>query len=215
VSLRSLLALLVPLGLVPVASAAVPIATGVTEPSLQVDAGGIAKVAWTAGGTQRTKLVLPSGEPAPVRRLSGPDVSKAVPGKHVPWQRAIRVTPGGWYYALQQRGAELLFARWHGVPTEISLKATLVAGGVRVSGFATLDEQRLAPAVAQQASVVLETKVDGDWQRLAPLRLNARAAFSKLVDRSPSSTYRVVLDGPGTAPDAVAVATAQVLDPGR
>ncbi len=215
VSFRSLLALLVPFGLVPVASAAVPVATGVTEPSLQVDARGNAKVMWTAGGTQRMTLVLPSGELARVGQLSGPDVSKALPGKHVPWQRAIRVAPGGWYYALQQRGAQLLFARWHSVPTEVSLKATLVAGGVRLSGFATLDEQRLAPAVAQHASVVLETKVDGDWQSVAPLKLNARAAFSKLVARGASSTYRVVLDGPGTAPDAVAVASAQVLDPGR
>jgi hypothetical protein len=54
----------------------------------------------------------------------------------------------------------------------------------------------------------------GEWQRVASLTLNVRAALSKLVARSASSTYRVVLDGPGTAPDAVAVATALVLDPG-
>jgi hypothetical protein len=218
-SLRLTIIVVAALAAVPVATGAITLASGATAPSLRVDAAGNAEVSWTAQGQRKTAVLLPTGTPSTQRRLVGPDVSQPVRGTHIPFQRVIRSAPGGWYYALQARPVgnhvELRFARWHGVPTEVSLTATIVPRGVRLAGQATLDGKPLPPATAARTSAQLDLKVDGEWRTLTTVELSSAGRYNRIVPDSGDRTYRVVVAAPGLAPDAASVATAIVLDPGR
>jgi hypothetical protein len=110
---------------------------------------------------------------------------------------------------------ELRFARWHGVPTEVSLTATIEPRGVRLTGQATIDGKPFPAVIASRMHAQLDLKVDGAWRTLTTVGLNRTGAYNKIVPDSGDRTYRVVVAGPGLAPDAAAVATAIVLDPGR
>jgi hypothetical protein len=201
------------LAVTPAGSGAIAVGSAATAPALRVDAAGNAEVSWTSSTSRRTVVVAPSGN-VTRGRLAAADVSEPVRGEHIPFQRVLRSAPGGWYYALQARHGELRFSRWHGVPTEVTLTATVVDGGVRLSGHATLDGERLAPATARRTLARLEVRLGSSWQRLASVRLDSEAAYARLVRRT-GGRYRVVVDGPRLAPDASAVADALVLDPGR
>jgi hypothetical protein len=218
-SLRLTLVVLAALAAVPVATGAITLGPGAGAPSLRVDAAGNAEVSWTAQGQRQTAVLRPTGAQSTERRLVGADVSEPVRGTHIPFQRVIRSAPGGWYYALQARPVggrvELRFARWHGVPTEVSMTATIVPRGVRLTGQVTLDGTRLPPATAASTSAQLDVKVDGKWQPLATVALNSAGAYKKIVPDSDDLSYRVIVAGPGLAPDAAAVASAIVLDPVR
>src|SRR3954452_25282204 len=151
-SLRLALVAATTLAAVPAATAAVTVGSGAAAPALRVDAAGNAEVSWTSDGERASVVISPSGARASVRRLSGIDVSQPVRGTHIPFQRVLRSAPGGWYYALQARPvegrAELAFARWHGVPTEVTLGAEIMPRGIRLSGRVTLDGKRLPPQTA-------------------------------------------------------------------
>jgi hypothetical protein len=218
-SLRLTIVVIAALAAVPVAAGAITLASGTAAPSLRVDAAGNAEVSWTAQGQRQTAVLRPTGARSTQRRLVGPDVSQPVRGTHIPFQRVIRSAPGGWYYALQARPVgdrvELRFARWHGVPTEVSLTATIVPRGVRLTGQATLDGKPLPRATAARTSAQLDVKVDGRWQTLTTVALNRAGAYNKLVRDFDGREYRAVVAGSGLAPDAASVATAIVLDPGR
>jgi len=72
------------------------------------------------------------------------------------------------------------------------------------------------PWVAARMRALLEVKADdGTWRQLRTVALSSAGRYDKVVADSASRTYRVVVPGPGLAPDAAAVATAIVLDPGR
>jgi len=218
-SLRLTLVAAAALAAAPAAGGAITVAAGVAAPSLRVDEAGNAEVSWTAQGQRRTAILCPSGARATTRRLVGGDVSEPVRGVHIPFQRVIRSAPGGWYYALQSRRVgdrvELRFARWHGVPTEVSLSATIVPRGIRLTGQATLDSKPLPAETAARMRAQLEVKVDGVWRRLTTVALTSAGAYNKIVADSDSRTYRVIVAGPGLTPDASSVATAIELDPGR
>jgi hypothetical protein len=218
-SLRLAAVAVAALAAVPAAAAAITVSAGVTAPSLRVDAAGNAEVSWTAQGQRRSAVLRPTGARSTERGLVGTDISQAVRGTHVAFQRVIRSAPGGWYYALQVRRVggrvELRFARWHGVPTEVSLTATLVPNGVRLIGGATLDGKAFPAATAARMRAQLEVKGDAGWRRLSTVTLNRSGRYDAIVPDSASRTYRVVVPGPGLAPDAAAVAHAIVLDPGR
>jgi len=219
-SIRSILVLVAAAVAVPAATAAITVSSGVTAPSLRVDAAGNAEVAWTVHGQRRSAVLRPSGARSTQRRFVGADVSQAVRGTQIAFQRVIRSAPGGWYYALQARPVgghtELRFARWHGVPTEVSLTATIVPNGVRLRGGATIDGKAFPAATAARMRALLEVKADdGTWRQLRTVALSSAGRYDKVVADSASRTYRVVVPGPGLAPDAAAVATAIVLDPGR
>ena len=218
-SLRLTAVAVAALAAVPAAAAAITVSSGVAAPSLRVDAAGNAEVSWTVHGQRQAAFLRPTGARSTQRRLIGADVSQPVRGTHVPFQRVIRSAPGGWYYALQARPVagyvQLRFARWHGVPTEVSLTATVVPSGVRLIGGATLDGKAFPAATATRMRAELEVKGDSGWRRLGTVALSSAGRYDKIVPDAPSRTYRVVVPGPGLAPDAAAVATAIVLDPGR
>ena len=218
-SLRLTLVAAAALAAAPAAGGAITLASGVASPSLRVDESGNAEISWTAQGRRRVAVVRPTGLRASESRLVGSDVSEPVRGVHIPFQKVIRSAPGGWYYALQSRRVgdrvELRFARWHGVPTEISLKATIVPRGIRLTGQATLDGKPLPPSTASRMRAQIDVKIDGVWRRLTTVALNSTGAYNKLVPDSGDRTYRVVVAGPSLAPDASAIATAIEIDPGR
>src|SRR4051812_36308896 len=206
------------------ATAAITIGTNATAPALRVDAAGSAEVSWTAGSPRHTMLVRPGGSPL-ARGLSGGDVSEAVRGEQIPFQRVIRSGPGGWCYALQAwrmdaRGIALRFSRWRGVPTEVSLNAAKTESGVKLSGRATLDEQPL-PQTAQRRYVFLDSLIDGTWRRVGRALLPSSRSYARVVSKpNLGASYRAILPGPnvGTtyAPDASSVVDAPGdLDPKR
>jgi hypothetical protein len=217
--LRLTLVTVAALAAVPAAAGAITLAGGVAAPTLRVDAAGTAEVSWTSHGQPQTVVLLPTGARTTERRLDRPDVSQPVRGTHVPFQRVLRSTPGGWYYALQARRVDgrlqLRFARWHGVPTEVSLTATIEPRGIRLTVQATLDGKPFPAVTAARMSAQIELKVDGAWQPLTTIPLNRSGAYNRIVRDSAERSYRVVVAGPGLAPDASAIATAIVIDPGR
>jgi len=217
--IRPTLVAVLALAAVPAAAGSIPVAGGTSAPTLRVDAAGNAEVAWTAQGERRTALFRPTGARASMSVLAGPDVSQPVRGTHIPFQRVLRSAPGGWYYALQVRPvdgrSELAFARWHGVPTEVILSAEIVPRGIRLSGHATLDGKRLPAKTAAHTRARLEVRVEGVWRPLATVTLSSAGGYAKVVAASGERTYRVIVAGPGLAPDAAAVTRAIEIDPGR
>jgi hypothetical protein len=222
-----MLGLAVALAISQAATAAITVGRNAAAPSLRVDAHGNAEVSWTSGGRKATMLVPASGPATASATLTGEDVSSAVRGDHIPFQRVLRWTPSGWYYALQAWRVDpdgpvaLRFARWRGVPTEVSLKAEKSgSGGVRLSGHATLDERPL-PHTARDRFVYLETLVHGAWQRIDRIALSRSASYARAVPkRLLGDSYRATVLGPNVgatyAPDASSVVDAPGdLDPRR
>src|SRR4051794_25817226 len=128
-------------------SAAITVGTNASAPALRVDAKGNAEVSWTSGNRRATVLVPVTGGPQQGGALAADDVSQAVRGTHLPFQRVLRSGPGAWYYALQEwrvgwgGSVALRFSRWRGVPTEVSLTAAASGLHVRLTGRTTLDEK--------------------------------------------------------------------------
>ncbi len=221
------LALVATLAAAPSTAASIRIDARATAPSLRVDAAGNAEVSWTAAGRRRTALVPLTGAVVHGGRLDSPDVSEAVRGSHIPFQRVLRSGSGGWYYALQTwRVAaagplELRFSRWTGVPTEAGLTAKEVASGVRLSGRVTLGEQPVAVSAGGRLRALLESQIDRKWTRVAAVTVRRDGTYSGIVPRARrGSSYRVIVPGPNLgpvyAPDASSVVDAPVdLDPVR
>jgi hypothetical protein len=221
----TMLAALAALALSQTATAALTVCKNGTASGLRVDAAGNAEVSWTAGGRRHTMLVRP-GAGLTEGALSGSDVSEAVRGEQVPFQRMVRSAPGGWYYALQAwrmdaNGPTLLrFSRWRGVPTEVTLAAKKAEAGVRLSGRATFDEKPL-PKTSQRRYVYLDSLIGGTWRRVSRVLLPSSGSYAHRVSKANvGDSYRVVLPGPnfGTtyAPDGSSVVDAPFdLDPHR
>ena len=206
------------------ATAAITVARNASVPALRIDAHGNAEVSWTSNGRKTTTLVPRSGLAVAGATLSGADVSSPVRGKHIPFQRVLRWTQPGWYYALQawrldpQGPVALRFSRWRGVPTEVSLSAAKAGAGIRLSGRATFDEQPLA---APSGYIYLDALVHGAWQRVERAPLSASASYARLVRKAKlGDSYRATVRGPNIgatyAPDASSVvAPPGDLDPPR
>ncbi len=222
---RSLLVLLAALAIAPASQAALTVATNAAAPALRVDASGNAEVSWTSGGRRLTALVPHAGRMVAGGTLAGADVSQAVAGSQIPFQRVIRSAPGGWYYALQSwqvkpgGPVELRFSRWQGVPTEVSLTASETVAGVRLAGRATLTGKPVR--AVPRPRIYVDSLVGQAWGRLgdAPLALTGSYVWAVPKARVGSS-YRATVAGPNVgavyAPDASSIAPAPVeLDPGR
>jgi len=221
----TILALAAALAVSQSATSAITVAPNASAPALRVDANGNAEVSWTAAGRRATLLVPATGRPLPGRTLAADDVSQAVRGTHIPFQRVLRHGQGGWYYALQAwrvsvRGpVELRFSRWQGVPTEVSLLAKKSPRGVKLTGRVTFDERPIPPSA--RGYVFLDAFRGGVLYRLGRAQVAAGASFSGLFPASPLvTTYRATVLGPNIgatyAPDASAIVEPPVdLDPPR
>jgi hypothetical protein len=222
----TLIAIVATLAAAPASHAALTVATGAAAPALRVDAAGNAEISWTSGGKRMTVLVPRAGRTVAGGQLAGADVSRPLAGEQIPFQRAIRTGPGGWYYALQAwRPApggplELRFSRWQGVPTEVSLTASQTAGGgIRLTGRATLDERPLRAAPGLR--VYLDSLAGTASSRVGSARLGAGGSYAWLVPSARAAdSFRATLTGPNLgatlAPDASMVAPAPFqADPGR
>jgi hypothetical protein len=220
------IALVAAVAAVPASHAALTVATDAAAPALRVDAAGNAEISWTSGGRRMTALVPRTGRMVAGGQLAGADVSRALAGSQIPFQRAIRTGPGGWYYALQAwrptpgGPLELRFSRWQGVPTEVSLTPSqTTGGGIRLTGRATLDEKPLRAAPGLR--VYLDSLAGTAWSRLGSARLGPGGSYAwRVPSGQAADSFRATVTGPNLgatlAPDASMVAPAPFqLDPVR
>jgi hypothetical protein len=208
-----------------VATASVTVTTNAQRPAIRVDARGYAEISWTSRGVRRTLLIPPRGEALPGRRLSGRDVSRTTAAVSIPFQRVLRRTPDGRYWALQtwrltHGGAvELRFSRWRGEPTAMELAAEprrateILRGratfqGRPVTGFwRTLEGSRVREAATVEC---LACRGASGWTWFNSVATRADGTFAATVPLDARAhRYRATIVGPnvGTtlAPDASAV----------
>jgi hypothetical protein len=210
------------------AVASVTVAANAQRPALRVDARGYAEVSWSAGGARRTLLIPPRGRALPGGRLRGRDVSRPTTAIRVPYQRALRRTPDGRYWALQswkltRAGAvELRFSRWRGAPTELELAVEpsgstyLVRGRATFHGRAVTGFWRTLEGTRIRHAAVLECfacRGGRGWTWFNSVRTQLDGTFGATVPHDAHvQRYRASIVGPniGTtlAPDASAVAAA-------
>jgi hypothetical protein len=210
------------------AVASVTVAANAQRPALRVDARGYAEVSWSAGGARRTLLIPPRGRALPGGRLRGRDVSRPTTTIRVPYQRALRRTPDGRYWALQswkltRAGAvELRFSRWRGAPTELELAVEpsgstyLVRGRATFHGRAVTGFWRTLEGTRIRHAAVLECfacRGGRGWTWFNSVRTQLDGTFGATVPHDAHvQRYRASIVGPniGTtlAPDASAVAAA-------
>ena len=219
------LALAVPASAAP----SVTVTNDAQRPALRVDSRGYAEVSWFARGARRTLLIPPRGRALPGGRLPGRDVSRASPRVRVAFQRVLRRTPDGRYWALQSwkltraGRVELRFARWRGAATQLELEAEPTLGGSAllrgratfagrpVAGFwRTLEGRQI------RHSAVLECftcRGGTGWTWFNSVRTQPDGTFGATVPSDAiAPRYRATIVGPNRgwtlAPDASAVASA-------
>jgi hypothetical protein len=207
------------------ATASVTVATNVQRPALRVDSHGYAEVSWTSRGARHTFLIPPRGRGLPGGRLPGRDVSRATSAVKLPFQRVVRRTPDGRYWALQTwrlvRGGavELRFSRWRGAPTTIELTTEprggteLLRGRAAFQGRAVTGYWRtLEGDPVREAAVVECFACRGrGWTWFNSVRTQRDGTFGATVPLwARAKTYRATIVGPNIgatlAPDASAVA---------
>jgi hypothetical protein len=205
----------------PGAGGSIWVASGTEQPALRIDAHGDAEVTWRASGARLTLLVPPSGRVLPGAALQKPDVSTAAPTSAAPLAVAVRRTPDGWLWALQEwspvPGAppELHLARWKGAPTRL----TLSVAGDRLTGRATFQGRGVSGFTKTPAGRGLRIYAYVDcagcpgggaaWTRLTAVAPKADGRFSLFLRPAwRGQRYRVTVAGPNygavRAPDAVA-----------
>ena len=224
--LRPALAVLAALAAPAAAAASVTVTTNAQRPALRVDSRGYAEVSWTARGARQTLLIPPRGTALPGGRLPGRNVTRATRAVKLPFERVVRRTPDGRYWALQSwrlvRGGavELRFSRWRGKPTTMEL-ATEPSGNIEVlrgrakfqgrpvTGFwRTLEGDRV-----REAAVVECFACRGPgWTWFNSVRTQADGTFGATVPPTArAQQYRATIVGPNIgatlAPDASAVAS--------
>jgi hypothetical protein len=212
------------------AAASVTVTTSAQRPALRVDARGNAEVSWTARGVRRTLLIPPSGRALPGGRLAGRDVSRASRAFRLPFQRVLRRTPDGRYWALQAwrlvRGGavELRFSRWRGSPTRLQLAATPRGGTELLEGRATFQGRavtgfwRTLEGTRIRHAAVLECfgcGGRGGWAWFTSVRTRSDGRFAATVPPAAQGPrYRATVVGPNVgrtlAPDASAVAVSSL-----
>lgn len=210
------------------AVASVTVTTNAQRPALRVDARGYAEVSWIARGERRRLLIPPRGRALPGGRLRGRDVSRPSTAFRLPFQRALRRTPDGRYWALQswkltRRGrVELRFSRWRGAPTELEVAAEPSGDTYLLSGRATFHGRpvtgfwRTLEGTPIRHAAVLECfacRGQSGWTWFNSVRTQTDGAFGATVPHDAHvQRYRASIVGPniGTtlAPDASAIAVA-------
>jgi hypothetical protein len=228
--MRRRLVLVVASALVAPATAAgsVTVTKNAQRPGLRVDAAGFAEVSWIAGGVRRTLLIPPRGRALPGGRLRGRDVSRATTALRIPFQRALRRTPDGRYWALQSwkltraAAVELRFSRWRGAPTQLELSAEPSGGTFLLRGRATFNGRavtgfwRTLEGTRIRHAAVLECfacRGRSGWTWFNSVRTQPDGTFGATVPHDAhAERYRATIVGPNIgvilAPDASAVVSA-------
>ena len=211
-------------------AASILVASDARNPTLRVDAEGVAEVSWrTADGERRYLLIPPTGLVLPGGRLDRPDVSSATAAAPIPFKRVLRRTPDGTLFALQawpkSSGGpiELRFSRWTGEPTELTVAATCckqnnetLEGAALFHGKPLFGSSPTPEGKRVRIFVYLDCFAcqgsPRSWKRMTGVSTQGPGGtYSYFVpDRSLARRYRAILPGPnlGTtlAPDALAVA---------
>lgn len=207
---------------VPVASASYVLASNAASPSLRVNAAGVAEVSWSSGGSRLTFVVGKSG-PGYHGTVAGADVSKRA-SSAVPMAVALRRTPDGTLWALQQRTAigrptSLDLSRWRGDPTRL----TLATDGRRISGSVTFHGKPVTGSSPTPGGKNVRTYVflecygcpaqPKGWIAMLGVAPKADGTFAVYLRPSwVGSRYRATVAGPNVgsdlAPDAQAFADA-------
>jgi hypothetical protein len=210
------------------AAGSVTVTKNAQRPALRIDARGFAEVSWTTGGVRRTLLIPPRGRALPGGRLPGRDVSRATTALRVPFQRVLRRTAGGRYWALQswkltRTGAvQLRFSRWRGAPTELELTAEPSGGTFLLRGRATFQGRavtgfwRTLEGARIRHAAVLECfacRGRSGWTWFNSVRTQVDGTFGATVPHDAYvERYRASIVGPNIgwtlAPDASAVTSA-------
>lgn len=205
--------------------ASVKIAGDAKNPTLRVARNGVAEVGWTTqSGVRRHALVYRNGTIRWGARLRSKDVSRPTRKVELPFSAAVRQTPDGRFWALQawrrlRTGpVELMFSRWRGAPTRLTLSAACCKWGSEtirgrasfhgkpVHGFsATRDGVPLDPF---GRNVYLDTHRSGVWKRMMGILAQRPHGKFRLWIRPhwKGTIYRGTIRGPNRgwtlAPDA-------------
>jgi hypothetical protein len=204
------------------AHASIWVANGARASTLRVDVRGNAEVRWRdTRGRRRTLLIPRHGKVLPGGHIVGRDVSRRQATSSVALAVAVRRTPDGRLWALQQwqvvvgGPVELRFARWSGEST--SLSAELAEG--RLIGTATYHGKPLfgfSPTTAGKRVRVLayvDAQSGSSWRRLLGVfPRSPDGSFSVLLRPEwAAPAYRVTLRAPNLGwsytPDARVIVT--------
>jgi hypothetical protein len=215
-------ALVAMLVVVQMAAASYGVATGATGAALRVDAKGDAEVSWAQGGVHHSFIVPPSGA-GYYGTLAGGDISRRAKVA-LPMAVAVRVTPDGRVWALQQlavsgRVTSLDLSRWQGATTQLAP----TTDGKRLRGRATFHGHPVTGSSPTRAGKAVRVYVYLDcfgcpgrpsgWTAMLAVAPKADGSFSVYLRPSwVGRRYRATVQGPNVgaelAPDAQAIINA-------
>lgn len=174
-----LAALVAPTG----ASASIKIASNAHKAVFRVNANGVATVYWRTGsGTLRTAVVGRRGKITWGKTAPGREVSRPTNKVRIPMKVALRQTPDGRFWALQNwrrlktGPMELRLSRWRGKPTLLELstfcckwKSEVVRGratyhGKPIVGYKSTPQG--VPLDGLGRNVYIDSMRGGKWMRL-------------------------------------------------
>jgi hypothetical protein len=207
------------------APASVGVGSGAREVKLSVDAAGDALVSWREDGQAQSVLLSAGGSLSHAMLLPGPDRSKPAALTGLADAAALRRTPDGRLWALQQvqlgAGApvELELARWRGRPTTL----TLSTGGTRLRGTVSFQGSPVSGFSPTPAGKRLRIYVYLDcfgcpgkpgWSPMLAVAPLANGSFTVYLRQSwAGSRYRATVAGPNLGA-TLAPAAVTVLDVG-
>ena len=211
------------------AHASLGLATGASQATLGVDAKGDAQVAWHAGGGADSVLVPPQGLLFHGGSLAGPDVSRKANVARLPFVVALRRTPDGSYWALQEseigsgNPVSLDLSHWQGAPPVI----TLTDDGTRLRGTVSFHGKPVSGTTFTNAGLKPRIYVYLDcfacsgkpvWTLMQGVAPRADGSFAVFLRHGWQGTrYRATMAGPNTesngsstlAPDVQTVISAK------
>jgi len=226
------LGILAALALPLAAEASIKIAGNASNPSLRVNARGVATVTWTKNGRHFSAVVTRSGRVRYLRRAPGRDVSVPSSAVALPMLVMLRQTPDGRLWALQSwrrlrtGPVELRLSRWRGAPTTLAFRtqcckwrSEVVRGRASYHGRPIIGfrwSRQGAPLDRFGRVVYIDSFRRGSWMRLMGVAARRPAGQFLLWIRPHwrGASYRARITGPNwgqtLAPDVEAWAASSL-----